>query len=102
MVLRRQTLGFRTCQEGGALGSTAGFQMETLEGSTLGWGWGGRWVKAAETEAYKDSQPPVTQSLTKLRACPYSGSASEETLKEKSISQNLYGFSYIIPSTQLK
>ena len=62
MVLRRQKLGFWTCQ-GGAVGS---FQMETLKGSTLGLG--GRWVKAAETEASKDSQPPVTQSPTELRA----------------------------------
>ena len=39
MVLRKQTVGFRTCRERGALGGTPGFQtLETLESSSLGSG----------------------------------------------------------------
>ena len=50
----------------GAMGGTPGFQMETLEGSSLGSG--GSWVKAAETQLTRTLQPQVTHTLSKQTA----------------------------------
>ena len=60
-------VGFRTGQEEReAMGGTPGFQMETLEGSSLGSG--GSWVKAAETQLTRTLQPQVTHTLSEQTA----------------------------------
>ena len=52
-----ETVGFRTCREGGALGATPGFQtLETLESSSLGSGEGGEVGEGCWDWAYKDPQ----------------------------------------------
>ena len=81
-------VGFRTCREGGALGGTPGFQMETLEGSSLGLG-GGRWVKAAETELTRTPQPQVTQALSEQTALFPLEVCIRGNSREDSITQNL-------------
>ena len=53
----------------GVLGGSPGFQSETLQSSSLGSGGrGGRWVKAAETELTRTTQPQVPQALSEQTA----------------------------------